>query len=151
MNVIPMMHEIQFITNSMIGESALPHLTLSANDSAKFMRICAFDQLNGPLDGHVHGGSQQEMHMLGHQDKRVQLVPALAAMPVEDLQERSNVGFHNEQPAALPHRERHEIRSGRGDESSGLQKQTSAAGSRRSLQTLNWHEWNSCPSRWFLL
>jgi hypothetical protein len=46
-------------------------------------------------------------------------------------------------------RESHEVSSRRGDESSRLQERTSAAGSRASLQSLNWHEWNSCPSRLF--
>jgi len=149
MNVILMMREINFVADPVVGESSLPHFSFAANDSAEFMRICAFDQLNSPLDGHVQGGSQQQMHMLGHQNKRMQLIPALAAMPVERLQENPDVRFDNEQAAAVPRRERHEISSGRRDESSGLQGETSAAGSRTSSLTLNWHEWNSCPSRLF--
>jgi hypothetical protein len=46
-------------------------------------------------------------------------------------------------------RESDEIDSRRRKEPSRLQERTSAAGSRTSLPTLNWHEWNSCPSRWF--
>ena len=143
------MHEIHFVADPVIGESSLPHFSPSANDSAEFMGISAFDQLNRPLDGHVQGGSQQEMYMLGHQDKRMQLISAFAAMPVERLQENADVRFDDEQPPALPRRERHEISSGRRDESSRLQGETSAAGSRTSSSTLNWHEWNSCPSRLF--
>jgi len=149
MNVILMMREIHFVADPVIGESSLPHFSLSANDSPEFMRTCAFDQLNSPLYCHVQGGSQQQMHMLGHQDKRMQLIPALAAMPVERLQESPDVRFDNEQPPALPGREGHEISSGRRDESSRLQGETSAAVSRTSSLTLNWHEWNSCPSRLF--
>jgi hypothetical protein len=89
------------------------------------------------------------MYMLGHQDKRMQLISALAAMPVERLQEKPDVRFNNEQSLALPGGKRHEIGSWRRDESSGLQGETSAAGSRTSSLTLNWHEWNSCPSRLF--
>jgi hypothetical protein len=146
-----MMHEIPFVANPVIGESALPHLALSANDAPQFMGICAFDQLDCPLDCYVRRGSQQKMHMLRHQDKRMQFVPALSAMPVERLQEEPNVRFDNEQPTATPRREGYEISSGRGDEPSRLQGETSAAESRTSLPTLNWHEWNSRPSRWFFL
>jgi hypothetical protein len=89
------------------------------------------------------------MYMLGHQNKRMQLISALAPMPVERLQENPDVRFDNEQSLALPRGERHEISSRRRDESSGLQGETSAAGSRTSSLTLNWHEWNSCPSRLF--
>jgi hypothetical protein len=149
MNVIAMMEEIHFVANSMVRESALPYLALPANDSSEFVGVCAFDQLNCPLDCDVDGGSQQQMNMLGHQDKRVQFVSAFAAMPIEGLQEESHVRFDNEQPTAVPRRESNEIGSGWGNESSRLQKQTPAAESRTSLQTLNWHEWNSCPSQLF--
>jgi hypothetical protein len=145
------MHEIHLVANPVICESSLPYLPFSANNSAEFMRICAFDQLNSAFDCHIHGGSKQQMHMLGHDDKRVQLVSALAAMPIERLQEKLHVRFDHKQPAAIPSREGYEVSSGRGNESSRLQGQTSAAESRASLPTLNWHEWNSCPSRLFFL
>jgi hypothetical protein len=48
-------------------------------------------------------------------------------------------------------REGHEVSSRRGNEPSRLQERTSAAESRTSLETLNWYEWNSCPSRLFFL
>jgi hypothetical protein len=151
MNVIAMMHEIHLVADPMIGESMLPHFAFSTNDPAEFMGIRTFDQLNSPLDSYLHGGSQQKMHMVGHDNKRMQLVSSLASMPIEGLQEESHVRFDNEQFPALPRREGYEIRSRRGDESSRLQEQTSAAESRTSLQALNWHEWNSCPSRLFLV
>jgi hypothetical protein len=151
MNIILMMREIHFVANAVIGESSLPHFSLSANDPAEFVRICAFDQLNSPLDCHVQGGSQQEVYVLGHQDKRMQLIPAFAAMPVQRLQENPNIRFDGEQTPALPRREGHEISSGRRDKSSRLQSETSAAGSRTSSVTINWHEWNSCPSRLFFM
>ena len=53
------------------------------------------------------------MYMLGHQDKRMQLISALAAMPVERLQEKPDIRFNNEQSLALPRGERHEISSWR--------------------------------------
>ncbi len=151
MYVIVMMHEINLAANPMIGESALPDPALSTDDTAEIMRVRAFNQLNSPLDCYVDLRSQQEMNMIGHYDKRMQLISALASMPIKGLQEESNVRFDNEQFPTLPRREGYEIRSRRGDEPSRLQEQTSAAESRTSLQTLNWHEWNSCPSRLFLL
>jgi hypothetical protein len=150
MNVIAMMHEIHLVANPVIRESSLPHLPLSTDDTAEFVRIRAFDQLNSPLNRYVHGGSQQEMRMVGHDNKHMQLVSPIAAMPIERLQEKLHVRFDHKQPAAIPSREGYEVSSGRGNESSRLQGQTSAAESRASLPTLNWHEWNSCPSRLFL-
>ncbi len=149
MNVISMTPEIHFAANSMIGESPLPHLALATEDAPEFVRVRALDQLNSPLDRHVHGGSQQEVNVFGHDHERVQFVTALAAVPINRLQEKSNVIFDDEQFSAIVRREGYEISSRRGDESSRLQGETSAAGSRTSLQTLNWHEWNSCPSRLF--
>jgi hypothetical protein len=149
MNVISMMHKINAIANSMIRESALPNFLAATDDSAEFVRIRALNQLNSSLDGHVVRRSQQQMNMLGHDDKRVQFVPAFATMPIECLQEETDVNFDAKQFASIEGRERHEIGSRRGEEPSRLQKQTSAAESRPSLQTLNWHEWNSCPSRLF--
>jgi hypothetical protein len=71
-------------------------------------------------------------------------------MPVKCLQEKAYVSFDDKQFPAMVGREGHEISSRRGEEPSRLQKRTSAAESRTSLQTVNWHEWNSCPSRFFL-
>ena len=90
------------------------------------------------------------MNMLGHNDKRVQSVTAFATVPVNRLQKKAHVSFDGKQFPASVRRECYEISSGRGDESSRLQGETSAAGSRASSLTLNWHEWNSCPSRLFL-
>jgi hypothetical protein len=89
--------------------------------------------------------------MLWHDYEGVQFVAVFAAVPMKRLQEKAHVIFDYEQFSAAVRRERHEISSGRGDESSRFQEQTSAAESRTSVSTLNWHEWNSCPSRLFLL
>jgi hypothetical protein len=121
MNVISMMHEINLVANSVIGESPLLHLALSPNDAAEFMRVCAFNQLNGPLNGYVHSGSEQEMHMLGHQNKCVQFISALMAMPIQSFQKNADVRFNDEQSAALPRRESYEISSRRRDKSRRLQ------------------------------
>jgi len=89
------------------------------------------------------------MNMLRHDDEVMQSVAAFAAVPIKRLQEKAHVGFDYEQFSAAVCRECHEISTGRGDESSRLHGETSAAESRASFETLNWHEWNSCPSRLF--
>jgi len=67
------------------------------------------------------------MRMLRHEDKGVELESTFAAVAVERLQKKAGVVLDNEQPSTLPCRECREISSGRGDESSRLQEQTSAA------------------------
>ena len=149
MNVISMMHEINLIANPMIGESSFPDFLLSTDDGAEFMRVRALDQLNGPLDGYVDRGSQQEMNVFRHKDKGVQLYRLSRRCRYKVCRKRRAYEFDNEQLSASVGRERCEISSRRGDESSRLQGETSAAGSRASFKTLNWHELNSCPSRLF--
>jgi hypothetical protein len=149
MNIISMMDKIHFVANPMIGEAALPHLALPADDATEFVGICAFDQLDRAFDGYIHRGSQQEVNVFWHENESVKFITAFAAVPIECLEEKAHVGFDDEQFPAVVCREGDEVGSGRGYESSRLQSETSAAGSRESLQTLNWHEWNSCPSRLF--
>lgn len=151
MNVISMMNVIHLVANPMIGESALPNFLVAADQASQFMRVRAFDQLDGPLDRHVARQGQQQMNVFGHDDKRVQAVAAFATIPIKRFQEHPHIDFDREQFSAVESREGYEVSPRRGEESSGLQEQTSAAGSRTSPQTLNWHEWNSCPSRWFFL
>ena len=91
------------------------------------------------------------MNVFRHKDKSVQFVATFTTVSIQGLQKETCVEFDDEQLSAAVRREGHEISSRRGDESSGLQGETSAAESRASLQSLNWHEWNSCPSRWFFV
>src|ERR1700693_1655664 len=149
MNVISMMREIDVTANSMIGESALPHLLFSANDSAQLMRIRAFDHLDRALNGYVVRRSEQEMNMFRHYDESLQGVAAVATIAVKSFQEDAHIDFDDKQFTPVESREGDEVSSGWRKESSRLQEQTSAAGSRTSFPTLNWHEWNSCPSRLF--
>jgi len=149
MNVIAIMDEINLAANSMVGESSLPNFLIATDDRSEFMRVSAFDQLDCAFNRHVGSGSQEQMNMLRHDDESVQVVAAFAAMPVKCLQEKAYVSFDDKQFPAMVGREGHEISSRRGEEPSRLQKRTSAAESRTSLQTVNWHEWNSCPSRLF--
>src|SRR5260370_33137619 len=89
----------------------------------------------------------KQMNVIGY-DERVQLKPSSATITVQCFQEKADMGFHNEEPLTLPRRERDEISSRWGDQASWFHGRTSAAGS-RSTPSLNWHEWNSCPSQFF--
>jgi len=135
-----MVREIHFVANTMVGETAFPDFGLASDDAAEVMRVRAFDQLDGALNGHVVLWSQQEMNVFGHDDECVQFVAAFATIPIERLQQETYINFDREQFSAVESRERYEISSRRGDESSRLQKRTSAAESRASFSTLNWHE-----------
>jgi hypothetical protein len=83
--------------------------------------------LNGVFERYVVCGSKQKMDMFGHDDEGVELISSFATISVQSLQEESDVVLDDEQPATLPRREGNEISSGRRDESSRLQEQTSAA------------------------
>ena len=151
MDVISMMHEINVATNSMIGESSLPDLLIAANDRPEFVGVVAFDQLDCAFDGYVVRRSQGQMSKLRHDDEGVQGVSAFAAIAIKSFQEETDIDFDREQLAAMKRRECHEISSRRRDESSRLQGKPSAAESRASSESLNWHECNSCPSRLFFV
>jgi hypothetical protein len=129
-NVVPMVDELLIIANPMIGESSLPNFSLATDDRPEGMRVSAFDELNRMFQRYTRSGSQQKMYVLGHDDERVQFIPALATVSVKSLQEQADVRLYDERWSSLPRRERHEVGSRRGDQSSRLQKQTSAAESR---------------------
>jgi hypothetical protein len=69
--------KIVCIANAMIGESALPDLSLSKGES-KGARIAASNQLNRPFERNIVSGRNQKMNMLGHDDKGVQAVGPVA-------------------------------------------------------------------------
>jgi hypothetical protein len=146
-----MMGVINLAANSMIGEAALPNFLVAADQTSQFMRVRSFDQLDGPLDRHVVRWRQQKMDMFGHDNESVQAVTAFVTIPIKRFQEDPHIDFDGEQFSAVESRERHEVSPRRREESSRLQEQTSAAGSRASFPTLNRHEWNSRPSRLFFL
>ena len=121
MDVVLMMHEIHFVADPVVGESPLPDFALPTDDSTEFMRIGAFNQLNSPFNGHIHGRRQQKMHMLGHQNQCMQFVASFAAMAIKSFQKHPDVRFDHEESAAVPSHKSDEISSRRGDESRRLQ------------------------------
>lgn len=140
MNVISMMHVIDFTPNPVIGESAPPDFLVAADDRSEFMRVRALDQLDCPFNRHIGSGRQKQVNVFRHDDEIVQPVTAFATIPVKRFPEETHIDLDREQFAAAECREGHEISSRRRDESSRLQGETSAAESRASVQTLNRHE-----------
>lgn len=65
--------------------------------------------------------------MFGHYDEGINLKSAFAAVPIQRLEKKTDVVLDHKQSASLPGRESYEISSGRGDDSSRLQEQPSAA------------------------
>ncbi len=149
MNVILMMHKIDAIPNPMIGEPTLPDFLIAADDRSEFVRVRTFDQLDCTFNRDVLCGRQKQMNMFGHNDESVQAVAPFATIAINRLQKKPDVRFDSKQFAAVESGESHEVSSRRGDESSRLQGETSAAESRTSIQTLDWHEWNSCLPGYF--
>ena len=121
MNVVQVMQEILFITNPMVGESALPDLSFSPKNCSEGMRVTAFDNLRRMLKRCVLGRSQKQVHVLGHENEAVQFITAFPPVSVEGSETQPNERLNYEQSATLPCRKRHEISTGRGNQSSGLQ------------------------------
>jgi len=127
MNVVPVIHEVLVVANSVIGESSFPDFPFAAEDVSERVGVSALDELNGMFERYAVGGSEQEMNVFRHQGEGVELITALAAISILGLQEKAGVVFDHEQSSTLPGGESREIGSGRGDESARLQEQTSAA------------------------
>jgi len=58
MDVIAVVRKVLRIANSVIGKSAFPNFTFSADDTCERMRITALDKLNSVLKGYVIRRSQ---------------------------------------------------------------------------------------------
>jgi hypothetical protein len=125
--VSSMMIIIVLIAYPVIREPALPDFSLSAEYGSKSMRIAAFDQLNRVFKADVIRRRKQEVHMFGHDDEGVKLRASFVAISINGLKQQSDMVLDHKQPTSLPRRERNKISSGRGDETSRLQEQTSAA------------------------
>jgi hypothetical protein len=127
MNVISMMPEVLMISNSVIGKPALPDFAFASDHRSQSMRISAFDQLDGMLNRYVANGCDEKMDVLGHNDERVEFEPAFTPVSIKSLKEDTDVVLDHEQPSTLPRGKSDEVGSGRRNESSRFQKQTSAA------------------------
>ena len=82
MDVIPMLQEIAFSPDAMIGESTLPDLLFAANDLPQRVRRSTFNKLNCTFERDVVRRSQQKMNMLGHNHERMQF--KLSSSPIAE-------------------------------------------------------------------
>lgn len=67
------------------------------------------------------------MNVLGHHNEDMKQKTPFPTVSIYGFQEEANVIFDNKESSSLPRRECDEISSGRRDEASRFQKQTSAA------------------------
>jgi hypothetical protein len=101
MNVRPMMYEVLGISDAMVGESSFPNLNRVSQSFFHGVRVAAFDELKRTLERDSRW-RQQQMKMLGHKHKGVQLKLSLPAIRVESLQEEAGHWFGYEQASSLP-------------------------------------------------
>jgi hypothetical protein len=69
------------ISNPMIGEASLPNF-LATELTAEGIRVPTPNELNGALQRDPIGGCQQQVNMLGHQNKSVELKSSLPSVAV---------------------------------------------------------------------
>jgi hypothetical protein len=86
MNIVPMMNEVPSIANPMISKPALPDFGFASDEGAKFMRVCALDELNGALNRYILSGSEHEMNVIGHKDEFVQQIAPFTAVAKESFE-----------------------------------------------------------------
>jgi hypothetical protein len=115
------MQEILFIANSVIGKSALPDFSLTSKNCSEGMGVPSFHQLNRMLKCRVVRRSQKQVHVLGHENKAVQLITTLPSVSVKSYKKQASKRLDYKQSSTLPRRKGDEISARRGDQSSRLQ------------------------------
>jgi hypothetical protein len=126
MNVHAMMDEVLRIPDAMVGESALPNLDQVSQFFFHGVGVAAFDELQRTLEWDLRW-RQEQMKMLGHENKGVELKFSLAAIREESLQEETCHWFGYKQASSLPSDGRYEISSRRRNRACRFQELTSAA------------------------
>ena len=127
MNIVFMVEEILIIPNPMIRKASLPDFPLAPEYRAESMRVCAFKELDRVLNCYVIGRCEEEMDVFWHEHEGVNLETAFTPVAIHRYKKEPRVIFDDEQSPALPGLKGNEISSGRRDEASRLQDQTSAA------------------------
>jgi hypothetical protein len=122
-----MVDEVLIISNPMVCKSSLPDFPLAPEYRTESMRVSAFNELNGVLNGYIVRGCEQKMNVFWHEYKGVNLETTFTPVPIHSYKKGPRIIFDDEESAALPSRKGNEVSSGRRDESSRLQEQTSAA------------------------
>ena len=112
-----MMREILSVTNSVVGESALPNVQVACKVGLGCMGESAFDQLHGTFERNFLSRGEKEMEMVRHKYEGVDLEFSFSAIFVLRFQEEPRDAFRLEQAPALPGTRSDEVRS-RGRDSS---------------------------------
>ena len=95
-----MFHEILCIANSMVGEALLPHRNLGSLSEP--IRVASLDKLNRAFERMIRGGRNQQVKMIGHDDKFVQKKFSLLTVVKENVQQEPCLEFVPEDGVALP-------------------------------------------------
>jgi hypothetical protein len=122
-----MVDEVLIISNPMVCKSPLPDFPLAPEYRTKSMRVSALDQLNRVLESYVARRREEKMDVFRHEHKCMKFEPSVMAVSVHGLEKESNIIFDDKESVPLPRRECYKVCSGRRDESSRFQEQTSAA------------------------
>jgi hypothetical protein len=101
MDVYTMMYEVLCVSDAMVGKSPFPDFHWASQLVFHGVRVAAFDELHRSFQRYPYR-SQQQMKMLGHEDKRVKLELSLAAIGVERFEEEAGHWFGYEQAPSLP-------------------------------------------------
>ena len=115
MDIHAMSLKVRRVADAMIRESFLPDFA-AADFLADGVRIAAFDELHGALEGDVSRGRDEQMHVIWHEHEGMELKASLAPIVIEGLEEQPGVVFYDEESSTLEGCRGDEIRSGRRSE-----------------------------------
>ncbi len=80
-----MMIEIPRISNAMIGKAALPDFKAPADKTSESVGVSSLNELNRALNSYVISRSEQEIHVIGHQNERMEEVTPLPSIVIKRL------------------------------------------------------------------
>jgi len=89
------------IPDAMIRKPSFPNLHRVSQTLFHGMRVAALDELQRTFQSDLRR-SQQQMEMLGHEHKGVQLKLSLAAIRIQSLQEEACHRFGHKEASSLP-------------------------------------------------
>ena len=117
MDVQPVSGEVLSVADAVVGESLLPDFA-AADFETDRSRVATLDELHGAFQGDVRSRCDEQVDVIGHQNKCVELELPLAAIAIESLQQEAGIRFDDKESSALESGECYEISSGRGYQSS---------------------------------
>ena len=95
-----MRDKIRAIANSVIGEFSLPYFFVFAKLLTEYVRVSTLNELHCAFQSYICNRCEQQMHMLRHQHKGMQL--ALTPVVIHRFQKQPGIGFNDEKPTSLP-------------------------------------------------